>query len=109
MQVFLGLKSSVGDEAFCAILEKIVIDLSDLKTEIGTARKEPDLLAMRRASHVLISLAGAVGASRLLGDAKSLNVYANDGNLTQVDAKSRACNEDIARLIGFVNEKRKMM
>ena len=105
--VFLGLKSSVGDEAFYAILEKIVLDLSDLKTEICAARKEPDLLAMRRASHVLISLAGAVGASRLLSNAQSLNVYANDGNLEQVDVKSRACTEDIAGLIEFVNEQRK--
>jgi CheY-like chemotaxis protein len=104
--VFLGLKSSVGDEAFYAILEKIVLDLSELKTEICAARKEPDLLAMRRASHVLISLAGAVGASRLLSNAQTLNVYANDGNLEQVDAKSKACTEDIARLIEFVNEQR---
>lgn len=106
MHVFMGLKSSVGDEAFYAILEKIVLDLSDLKTEISAAREEPDLLAMRRASHVLISLAGAVGASRLLSNAQNLNVYANEGNLEQVDAKSRACTDDIARLIEFVNEQR---
>lgn len=105
--VFLGLKSSVGDEAFYAILDKIVVDLSDLKTEICLAREEPDLLAMRRASHVLISLAGAVGASRLLSNAQSLNVYANDRNPAQVEVKSRACTEDITRLIEFVNEQRK--
>lgn len=107
MNIYLGLKNSVGDEAFYAILDKIVMDLSDLETEICAANREHDLLAVRRASHVLISLAGAVGASRLLSNAQSLNLFANDGNLEQVDAKSRACTEDIARLIDFVNEQRK--
>ncbi len=105
--VFLGLKKSVGDTAFYAILEKIVMDLSELRQEIMAANREQDLLAVRRASHVLISLAGAVGASRLLSNAQSLNVYANDGNLEKVSAKGRACTDDIAILIDFVNEQGK--
>lgn len=105
--VFLGLKNSVGDCAFYAILDKIVTDLSDLKDEICAACEQQDLLAIRRASHVLISLAGAVGASRLLSNAQSLNVYANDANLEQVESKGRACAEDIVKLIEFVNEQRK--
>jgi len=100
--VFFGLKDSVGDEAFYTILDKMQGDLINIREEISDASKGSDLTALRRASHVLISLAGAVGASRLLSHAQSLNVYANEGNLERVAARSKACEEDITRLIEFV-------
>lgn len=102
--IYFSLRDSVGREAFYAILEKMAVDLSDVLQSITQATQEQDLLELRRASHVLISLSGAVGASSLLTSAQKLNLYANSGDLKEITTMSDACRGGLTRLIGFIHK-----
>ncbi len=104
VETYFSLCGSVGVDAFYKILKIMVIDLSEVHRSINLANEQQDLLELLRASHVLISISGAIGANRLLSSAQKLNMYANNGDLDKVSAMSKACSKDLTLLISFVEK-----
>ncbi len=81
MYVYNSLCKTIGEAAFSELLVKLLDDLSTVQNRLRDAFANGDASQARGASHVLISLAGAVGATRLQEVAQSLNSAAhNPGN-----------------------------
>ncbi|MCP5088800.1 MAG: response regulator [Rhodobacteraceae bacterium] len=80
LNVYNSLRKTIGTEAFSELLEKLLDDLSMVKDRLQSAFANRDVNKARTASHVMISLAGAIGATRLQEVAQSLNTAANDGD-----------------------------
>lgn len=68
-----SLKKTMGETAFGGLVDKLLIDLQGVQTRLKKAFHDHDRANLRSASHILISLAGAVGALELLKAAQSLN------------------------------------
>ena len=75
--IYEALAQAIGPELMGELLEKVVADLDAARTDIEAARAPGDRRAIRAASHILISVAGAVGAVGLQSLARELNGLAN--------------------------------
>jgi CheY-like chemotaxis protein len=73
LQTYNSLKKTMGKTAFGGLVDKLLIDLRGVQTRLEKAFRDHDRANLRSASHILISLAGAVGALELLKAAQSLN------------------------------------
>jgi len=91
------LLALAGPETAPVLLRQLADDLDQCRTGTEAAARTGDWEGLRQASHVLISLAGSVGAMSLHGQAKALNAvaHAQDGGslhgllpplLTELDA-----------------------
>ena len=72
------LLAMAGPDIAPALLRQIAADLSDVRTALAPAITAQDWTAIRAQSHVLISLAGTIGATRLHAMARDLNTAAHD-------------------------------
>ncbi len=72
-EIYTNLERTMGPAAFGGLVDKLLIDLSGAQTTIEKAFADKDPSQLRNTSHILISLAGAVGALELLKAAQSLN------------------------------------
>ncbi|MCP5072633.1 MAG: response regulator [Rhodobacteraceae bacterium] len=77
MYVYNSLCKTIGEAAFADLLVKLLDDLSMVQERLRQAFANRDANQARGASHVLISLAGAIGATRLQEIAQSLNTAAH--------------------------------
>lgn len=77
MSVFKALEDSIGPEAMADLLGKIDIDLARAADEVRGGLAALDKPAITSATHVLISVAGAIGAVDLQQLAQKLNGAAN--------------------------------
>ena len=73
MSVFKALEDSIGPESMADLLGKIDIDLGRAADEVRTGMAALDKTAIASATHVLISVAGAIGAADLQRLAQKLN------------------------------------
>lgn len=80
------------------LLRRLSGDLTRVRDSIAAALQEPDIAVLRAETHVLISLAGAVGAERLHQLAKSMNAEVH----RQDAASLRASGREAERLIDLV-------
>jgi len=91
------LMALAGPETAPVLLRQLADDLDQCRTGTEAAARTGDWDGLRQASHVLISLAGSVGAMSLHGQAEALNAvaHARDGGnlpgllpplLTELDA-----------------------
>jgi len=72
-QIYANLKQTMGETAFQELLDKLLIDFTGVRKRLLQAFSSGSRDELRSGSHVLISLAGAVGAMELLNAAQSLN------------------------------------
>ena len=63
--IYEALCEAIGAEMMAELLEKVVADLLAAQRELGGALEPLDRAPIRAASHILISVAGAIGAARL--------------------------------------------
>ena len=77
MSVFKALEDSIGPEAMADLLGKIDVDLGRAAEEVRRGLAALDKPAIASATHVLISVAGAIGAADLQRLAQKLNAAAN--------------------------------
>jgi two-component system, OmpR family, aerobic respiration control sensor histidine kinase ArcB len=75
--VFGRLMSLAGPETARDLLDRLVEDLASVQTLLIAARHGPEWEALRNQSHILIGLAGAVGATDLHDMAQDLNTLSN--------------------------------
>ena len=85
-----------------ALLAQIEADLTDVRQKILAALPATDHDLLRRATHVLISLAGTIGAPRMQADAVSLNEAAHDAGWEKVLSLAGPLLTDLSALIGDV-------
>jgi CheY-like chemotaxis protein len=100
MSVFLALEEAIGVEAMGDLLGKIDADLARAEEDVKKAAASQDKAELGAATHVLISVAGAIGAQGLQGVAQKLNAAATGRSEADIAA---LCAEAIAR-IGAVRQ-----
>lgn len=73
-QVYQGLEAAVGHQAMAELLEKVDADMAAARKRLEEALRPPlDVEGIRTATHILISVAGAIGAVRVQRLARRIN------------------------------------
>lgn len=101
--VFDSLAASLGEEAMAELLVKVHEDLKTSHRQIDMAAEGGDAELMRAASHILISVSGALGAVRLQGQSEKLNRFATDGDLDAMRALAPEALKELSGLLDFVD------
>ena len=87
-----------GPETAPLILRQMQLDLASVATALTTALDSRDWTAIRAQTHVLISLAGTIGADRLHAAAIELNTAAHDQAETRAATLAPTLLSDLAHL-----------
>ncbi len=104
--VFDVLVSTIGAASTSELLEKLMADTDTVAEGLGRGRRNLDLAEIRSQTHILVSVAGAIGARRLQGLAQQLNAAANREEAAPViDDLCRKCLSGLAELQGFILER----
>ena len=103
---FDRLMQIAGPEASRELLDRIFTDLRRTERGLiaGLAKSDPD--ALRAETHVLIALAGAVGATHLQALAQTLNIAAHRKDRTSFEMQGSQALAQLDRLIHFVAKER---
>jgi CheY-like chemotaxis protein len=83
--VLRTLAESLGEAAVRDLLEKVDADLLGVREALGAALPRLAPVPIREATHVLVAVAGTVGAMRLHHDAKCLNSAVHSGEMEAVE------------------------
>ncbi len=107
-EIFDALCQAIGPEMMGELLEKVVSDLRSVEATMQAARMPVDSEAIRSASHILVSVAGAIGATRLQMSARRLNTATHSGASEAIAAGLDACLSEIGAAIAFACDRRKV-
>ena len=105
-----ALVVAIGAETMGELLDKVIADLvaaqQDLAGSFDAAESVPDRERIRSASHILVSVAGAIGAVRLQTCARELNAVAHADAPERVAATTRRCIGEIDAAVAFARDRR---
>jgi CheY-like chemotaxis protein len=104
--VFEALCEAVGKETMAELIDKVIADLSSAKADLAAALDGLDRAQIRSASHILISVAGALGAVRLQASARALNTLAHTDATDCIADGVRRCIGEIDAALAFAREQR---
>lgn len=103
---YAALCEAIGPELMAELLDKVIADLLAAQRDLVAGSAPVDRLAIRGASHILISVAGALGALRLQACARALNGSAHtEAEATLAEAVAH-CAAEIDRAVAFARERR---
>jgi CheY-like chemotaxis protein len=106
LAVFEALCEAVGKETMAELIDKVITDLETAQRELAAALDSLDRAQIRSASHILISVAGALGALRLQGCARALNTVAHTDATDCIVDGVRRCIAEIDAALAFARERR---
>lgn len=106
--IYESLAASIGEDAMAELLVRIEIDLQTARTDISAALASVDLDLMAHASHILISVAGAVGAVRLQRQSERLNRFAEEQEADAATALAEEALPELDNVIAFIASERKV-
>ncbi len=99
--IFAALCEAIGQETMAELLEKVIADLLSAQRELADALVDLDRGPIRSASHILISVAGALGAVRLQACARMVNGIAHGDATDRIDEGVRRCITEIDAAVAF--------
>jgi len=102
---FEAILQAAGPDGRDEFLSHLLQDLRAVRAELNRAVRNSDRPGARAASHILISLAGAVGADRLQRLAESLNAAAHRGRLAEAESLTATCDSALVALIADVDRR----
>lgn len=100
------LTQTIGPEFLQEFLEKVLIDFECIKDGLIVAKFEEDYSKWRSHSHILISVAGAIGATKLQRLAQELNAAAKNTNNRIALPLNSQCLAGISEIIVFLNNEK---
>lgn len=104
LQTYDALRSSFEPETFVELTEKIRTDVSSARERISTACKTGDLEELRGATHILVSVAGVIGAHRLQELAQCLNSAGHRTDIASIEQDGPELVAEAARVLTFVRK-----
>ena len=78
--VYDTLAETIGPAAMAELLEKVAADTRSARSRLEKAGDPVDLAEIKAVSHILISVAGAIGARQVQDGARSINTAAQAGD-----------------------------
>lgn len=104
---FEAILQAAGPSGRDELLAHLLQDLRSVRDALQQAVLANDTATARAQSHILISLAGAIGADRLQVMAEALNAAAHRDRLTEARTLVRNCDDALAMLIAQVDQRAK--
>ncbi|MEO1611539.1 MAG: hypothetical protein AAFU55_04180, partial [Pseudomonadota bacterium] len=104
--VFDGLVQSIGPSGLATLLRKAEDDLATAGNQIEMAAETGDIVLMRGASHVVISVAGSVGGVRLQRQAEALNRLAHIEELGAAAVLADEISKELKGVLAFIKAER---
>ena len=98
------LERSVGSDKIVELLGKVADDLRNVSTRIRIGLEANDLKEIAAASHVLISVAGAIGAPSVQNAGQMLNRAAHINDMDHVKVQGEASLTGIREILKFVDD-----
>ncbi|MDG4650188.1 response regulator [Roseibacterium sp. SDUM158017] len=99
------LLSIAGADGARGFLEQLRDDLVSVRQKLDEGVAAGSAAAVRAQTHILVALAGAVGATRLCGHAEALSAAANGGRAADLGALHVPCRRDLDDLIALVERR----
>ncbi len=96
---FDALLTAAGPDGARELLERLTEDLQSVAGALAAAVPDEDLREIRGQTHILVSLAGAVGADRLRHLAEALNLAAQRQRLPDLPGLFQAVDADLTDLL----------
>lgn len=106
MEVYRALREAIGPDMMAELMEKVVIDLVSARTNLMAAQDAVLREPIRSSSHILISVAGAIGATRLQASARNLNIAAHGEDYDGIRELTRHCLAELEGAVKFASSKR---
>jgi CheY-like chemotaxis protein len=104
--VFEALCEAIGQETMGELLDKVIVDLLGAQRDLSAALDPLDRAPIRSASHILISVAGALGALRLQACARALNGASHRDPVERLAAGVGRCIAEIDAAVAFARVRR---
>lgn len=104
--IYDALADAIGAEMMSELLEKVVADLSNSRRDLAAVEATLERSPIRSASHILISVAGAIGATRLQLCARELNNRAHSGENGGLADLLRQCMAEIDAAVAYASAQR---
>ena len=104
--VYETLASVIGPAAMAELLEKVESDLSAAAKRLEAALAAQDVGDARSVSHVLVSVAGTIGAIKAQGLARAVNRAAHSGDEATLWRDGRDLFSEILQVVDFVRRQR---
>lgn len=99
---FESLVDTIGPTDLPVLFERLLADLEAVWEGMEAARRAMDMGELRAQTHILTSLAGAVGAGDVFALAQRLNAAVHREDMTAVRALSILCLEKVRDLLAFL-------
>jgi len=100
--IYDALIETIGAESTSELLGKLQSDADSVAEGLARGQKTMDLAEIRAQTHILISVAGAIGAIRLQNLAQDLNGAAHHGDTAMIDTLCERCLAGLSELQGFI-------
>ena len=101
-----ALCETIGPEMMSELLDKFVADLQSARSVLSGAMEPLNREAVRSACHILMSIAGAIGAVRLATSARRLNTAAQTADADEVLTIVSACVGEVDTAVAFARAER---
>ena len=102
---FEALETTIGADLMDELMSKVVIDLDDVREGIEAGLAKNDISKIKSASHVLISVAGAIGMEHTQHAAESLNRAAYRGDATKIADMAASCLTGIGEILRLADNR----
>ena len=104
--IYDSMAQTIGSEFLPEFLKKVMVDFEAVKTGLTEAQSTDDFSEVRSQSHVLISIAGAIGATQLQMLAEELNAAARETLLDETKTLNSRCIDGISDVVEFLTSER---
>ncbi len=106
MAVFNGLIDVIGEDSSDEFLERVEIDLADVRLRIRNGARKGDLDEIRAGAHILISVSGAIGARALQAMARSLHTFAANDEIDDARKVVKDGDAEFMAVAAFIYRRR---
>ncbi|WP_285671345.1 response regulator [Paralimibaculum aggregatum] len=106
---YTALARSIGPDHMRDLLRQIDEDILGVRRDIETARAKRDTKLLREATHILVAVAGTLGATALQKNAQCLNSAAHSSEFNEINRLAGIVLSQIDHLRVFVSIKYKGM
>jgi len=100
------IAKTIGADFLEEFLEKVLTDFDTIKKGLILAEAEENHAVWRSHSHILISVAGAIGATNLQHLAQDLNRAASAADKQAAQPLNLQCIKGISRVVAFLNNEK---
>jgi HPt (histidine-containing phosphotransfer) domain-containing protein len=103
--IYDTLANAIGPAAMTELLGKVDSDIKAARARLVPALDPVDLGEVRSATHIVISVAGAVGALAVQGRARRMNAAGHRDDAAEIGRDMQGLLDEIDRMLEHVQER----